>query len=221
MAHSPAAVVRYEPRDGLSCWSFKSFLGPREASGTITIPHIPRRRYSVFVMIHLYLQHLSFNILRSNFTMLYDNRAQWESTPYYRLNSKISRVLREWRPRSNKSSLKKDFCIRFVVHRPRIIQLIDKMRLLLSSPQQSITSLPRTPSSLTLIGLSILLLLMARATAATASMGVNSLLMGFQMSASGVVDRRASVHQHQRVRPVSRLILHAESRLCSLTSCFS
>lgn len=153
--------------------------------------------------------------------MLYDNRAQWESTPDYRLNSKISRVLREWRPRSKKSSLKNDFCIHFVVHRPRI-QLVDKMTLLLSSPQQSITSLPRTPSSLTVIGLSILLLLlMARATAATASMGVNSLLMGFQMSASGVVDRRASVHQHQRVRLVSRLILHADSRLCSPASCCS
>jgi hypothetical protein len=82
------------------------------------------------------------------------------------------------------------------------------MLLLLSSfPQQSNTSLPRAPSSLTLIGLSVLLLLMTRATAATASMGVNSLLMGFQMSASGVIDKRASGHQHHRVRLVFRLIL--------------
>ncbi|KAE8556817.1 hypothetical protein EYB25_001521 [Talaromyces marneffei] len=73
------------------------------------------------------------------------------------------------------------------------------MALLLSSlPQQSITSVPRAPSSLTLIGLSVLLLLMTRATAATASMGVNSLLMGFQMSASVVVDKIASAHLHQK-----------------------
>ena len=64
--------------------------------------------------------------------------------------------------------------------------------------------------SLTLIGLSVLLLLLTRAAAATGSIGFKPLLLGFHSGASGLDDRGLSGHLQPRVRPLFRLFLHAE-----------